>query len=269
METLIAMVLGSFVIALVSHAFLVQNRLYTTQALRTGVQDNVRSATELVAREVREAAQGGVVVAGPHTLTVRSPVAIGGVCYRQGSTNADVMSEGGEAALDTDAIAGVAAWQDTAWAWQTASWGSLNGSDVTSADNCASNGADTVGARGSFYRLVGLSTIFPGVQAGDVVMLFRETTFTIRTSQLDSTTLGLFRADYGAAAVEFATGIDTIAQFQYRVGAGGYVDTVSASALASVDAVRFVAEARRPPATGGTDPVTFGWAVNLALRNVR
>lgn len=264
------MVLGSFVIALVSHAFLVQNRLYTTQALQTGVQDNVRAATELVAREVRGAAPGGLMVAGPRTLTVRSPVAIAGVCYRQGSPNADVMSEGGEAALDTDAIVGVAAWQDTAWAYQTVSWSALNGSDLTSAANCAASGADTVGALGSFYRLVDLNTLFPsGVRAGDVVMLFRETTFTIRTSQLDSTALGLFRADYGAAPVEFATGIDTTAGFQYRVGAGSYIDTVSASGLASVDAVRFVAGARRPPATGGAEPVTFGWAVNLALRNVR
>jgi Tfp pilus assembly protein PilW len=264
------MVLGAFVIALVSHAFLVQNRLYATQALRTDVQDNVRAATELVAREVRGTAQGGMVVAGPRTLTVRSPVVIAGVCYRQGSANADVMSEGGEAALDVDAIAGVAAWQDTAWAYQSVSWSALNGSDVTSADNCASNGADTVGARGSFHRLVDLNTLIPGgVDAGDVVMLFRETTFTIRTSQLDSTTLGLFRADYGAAAVEFATGIDTTARFQYRVAAGSYVDTVSASGLASVDVVRFVADARKPPATGGTDPITFGWTVNLALRNVR
>lgn len=264
------MVLGSLVIALVSHAFLVQNRLYTTQALRTDIQDNVRAATELVAREVRETALGGVMVAGPRTLTVRSPVAVAGVCFRQGSPDADVMSEGGAAALDADAIAGVAAWRDTAWVYRGVPWSALRGNDASSAANCAATGADTVGARESFYRLSDLNTLFPGgVRVGDVVMLFRETTLTIRASQLDSTALGLFRADYGQAAMEFATGVDATARFQYRIGPDTYVDTVTASGLARVDAVRFVAGARRPPPTGAADPVTFGWTVNLALRNVR
>ena len=100
-------------------------------------------------------------------------------------------------------------------------------------------------------------------------MLFRETTFSIRTSQLDPTTLGLFRSDFGGTAVEFATGIDTTAQFQYRTSAGSYVDTVAAGSLPNVDAVRLVLDARKPPATGGAEDVTFGWSVNVPLRNVR
>ena len=52
-ETLIALVLSSFLMVLVSHAFLVQNQFYATQTLRVGAQDNVRAATELMAAEVR------------------------------------------------------------------------------------------------------------------------------------------------------------------------------------------------------------------------
>ena len=41
---------------------------------------------------------------------------------------------------------------------------------------------------------------------GDVLMLFRETTFSFRTSVMDTTTVGLFRQVYGGSAIEFATG---------------------------------------------------------------
>ena len=270
-ETLIALVLSSFVVLLASHAFLVQNQFYSMQTIRVGVQDNARAATELMAREVRNATQDGVVVAGSRTLTVRSPIVMAVVCHRQGSPNADVLTEGGQDAIDTGAVAGVAVRNDSTWEYvRPPTWSSIDGLDTDAAADCAGNGADTVGVRPDFHRLNNLNTLIPsGVDEGDVVMLFRETTFSIRTSQLDGTTLGLFRADYGEAAVEFATGIDTTAHFQYRTSAGTYVDTVTAGALGDVDAVRIVLESRRPPATGGADDITFGWSVNVPLRNVR
>lgn len=100
-------------------------------------------------------------------------------------------------------------------------------------------------------------------------MLFRETTFKIQPSLLDPTTLGIFRAAYGDSLVEFATGVDTTAQFQYRTVGSGYVDTVSAASVASVDAVRLVADARKPAPTGGAQDITFGWSVNVPIRLAR
>ncbi len=98
-ETLIALVIASFLVVLVSHAFLVQNEFYSLQTLRIGVQDNTRAATELVAREVRNVPSDGVVVAGRRTLTIRSPIVVATVCNRQGPSLVDVMSGGGEASV--------------------------------------------------------------------------------------------------------------------------------------------------------------------------
>ena len=100
-------------------------------------------------------------------------------------------------------------------------------------------------------------------------MLFRETTFKIQTSELDPPTLALFRGVYGDSLVEFATGLDTTAQFRYRTGGSTYADTVSSTALGDIDVVRIVADARKRAQTGGQDDITFGWSVNVALRNVR
>lgn len=270
-ETLIALVLSSFVIVLVSHVFLVQNRFYATQTLRTGAQDNVRAATELMASEIRTTLSGGVVVAGPRTLVVRSPVRNTMVCSHAAYPSVDVFAELGDA-RDSVEVAGVAVRDPLTGDWEAANatWGTLVASSVGSASSCRANGADTVGAIGSFSRLQNLGTLLTSVPAeGDVVMLFRETTFKIQQSQLDPGAYGLFRGSYGDPLVEFATGIDTTARFQYRTAGGTYVDTVSAGSLAGVDVVRIVAEARTAPPTGGVDAVTFGWTVNVHLRTVR
>jgi len=266
------MVLSSVVILLVSHSFLVQNRFYATQTIRTSVQDNARAATELMGREVRTAMEGGVVVAAAGTLTIRSPLALSVVCNRDGIGSADVYTEGGESDLDTDEIAGIAHRDPVAGTWTAvnASWSTLNGTSGDPAGECAINGADTLDVAGAFHRIANLNTLFSPVPAeGDVVMLFRETTFAIQTSELDPSTLGIFRAAYGDSLVEFATGVDTTAQFQYRTVGGTYVDVVTGAALAQIDALRLVADARKPAPTGGVDDITFGWSVNVPLRVVR
>ena len=271
-ETLIAMVLSTIVISLVSHAFLIQNQYYSTQTLRTGVQDNVRAATELIAREIRTAMDDGIIVAGPRTLTVRSPVTVTVVCSTVGLPDLDVFSSGGESKLDTAEIAGVAARDPSTGTWESTNttWSYIRSPGPGSAGNCAANGADTTGAFDAFYRLRRFNLLLsPVPDDGDEVMLFRETTFKIQTSQLDTTTLGLFRGVYGASFVEFATGIDTTAHFEYRTGGSTYADTISSGTLTDIDAIRLVADARKAAPTGGQDDIRFGWSVNVALRSKR
>ncbi len=84
-ETLIALVLSSAVLILVSTTFLVQSRYYAAQRLNANVQDNARVATEQVASELRSTMPGGFVVAGPRTLTVRSPMMLSMICDRSGN----------------------------------------------------------------------------------------------------------------------------------------------------------------------------------------
>ena len=179
-----------------------------------------------------------------------------------------MFSSGGESLLDTAEIAGVAARDPSTGTWESANttWTYIHSPAPGSAGNCA----DTTGAFDAFYGLRGFNLLLSSVpDEGDEVMLFRETTFNIQTSELDTTTLGLFRGVYGGALVEFATGIDTTAQFQYRTGGSTYADTLSGSALADIDAIRILAYARKRAPTGGQDDITFGWSVNVALRNAR
>ena len=268
-ETIIALVLSSIVLVLVSTTFLVQNQFYAGQAQMAGAHDNARTATELIANEVRAVKHLGITVAGRRTLAVRSALTVGVVCFAEGSAggSADVLSDGGEAALDTDEVAGVALLDQSTgdWDYRNAAWATLNGSAASSAGNCYANGADTTAAYSEFHRLSNLSTIYGATPpVGAVLMLFRETRYTIESSALDSTTLALFRKSYAGSPVEFATGIDTTARFRYRVS-GSYLDTVTAGSIASIDAIRIVADARKAAVTGGRSDFTFGWSADVAV----
>jgi len=266
----VALVLSSVLIMLVSTTFLVQNQYYSSQILHAGAHDNARVATERVTSEIRSVMENGILVAGPRTLTLRSPIVVAMVCDRQGA-EAHVHFEGGLAGLDADEVAGVAVRDSTtgAWAYETASWAALDGGAIQAAAGCFEEGADTVGASAEFRTLGQLDVLFGAAPAqGVAVMLYRETTFKIQESELDPGRLGLFRRIYGGAFVEFATGMDTSAQFQYRTGGSTYGDTITSASLGDIDAVRIVADARKPARTGGQQDVTFGWAVTVALRNV-
>lgn len=256
---------------LATHAFLVQNNYYSTQTLQAEAQDNARAATQLLGLDIRTVAEDGIVTAGARTLTVRTPIATSVICAKATADLGDIQTPGGEAGLYTPTVAGLALRNDSTWEYAIANWSTLNASDVSSAGACATAGADTVGARDDFHRLASLNSLFastPGI--GDVVMLFRETTYTLELSALDSVSTALFRTPRGFEKLEFVTGMDSTAQFQYRVaGSSTYVDTVTAVSVGSIDVIRVVANARKRAATGGQDDIVFGWATNIALRQIR
>lgn len=261
--------LSSVIIILVSTTFLVQNQYYSSQRLRAGAHDNARSATERITSELRSSMGDGILVAGARTLTVRSPIVVGMICDRQ-SNDVHIHFEGGVAGLDTDEVAGVAL-RDTlsgVWTYRTTSWAAIDFGGSVAPGRCALQGADTVGASSEFRTIGQLQSLYgSSPNRGTAILLYRETTFKIQDSELEPGRLGLFRRIYGGSFVEFATGMDTSAQFQYRTGGTTYADTITAASLGAIDAVRIVADARRRAQTGGQQDVTFGWSVNVALRN--
>ncbi|MDP2958950.1 MAG: hypothetical protein Q8N53_21175, partial [Longimicrobiales bacterium] len=133
------------------------------------------------------------------------------------------------------------------------------------------NGADTVGISGDFHRLQRINTYAGSWPAnGTVMMIYRTVEYRIQTSTMDPSTLGLFRGMYGQNAVELATGLNTTSGFLYRTGGASYATSVSgAASRGAIDAIRIVAEARTRPQAGGTEDITYGWGVNVHLRNAR
>lgn len=263
--------LASILLVMVGTVFLVQSETYGLQYERVGAHDNARTVTGMIAGDLRSVSRGGIVVAQPDSVVIRSPMVMAAVCATSGSF-AYVQFEGGEDELDTDEVGGIVVLNDTTntWSYYNATWSDIDGGTAQAATNCYAAGADTVGATAEFHRMKKLSNLYGSLPpAGTILQIFRETTYALRTSALDSTTIGLYRGIYGDTLVEFATGMDSTAGFQYRTGGPFYASSVTGGSLQSIDAVRIVAEARKAAPSGGRDPIVYGWSVNVFLRNAR
>lgn len=269
-EALVAMTLSSVLVILVSTVFLVQNQYYAIQLERSAAHDNARVGTEMVASEIRSVPLGGVTRAENKRLQVRSPMLLGVVCGHPGSNRVSVQLDGGVAGINTDDVGGVALLNPVtgAWDYRDANWGNMYQGGGSPAADCATNGADTAGVSGDFARFRRFNSYFGGLPpTGSVVMFYREVEYRFATSTMDPTTTALYRGKVGETLDELVTGMDATAQFLYRTGGSSYFTTVSGGSLANVDAIRLRIQARRKPRTGGVDDVTYGWDVNVYLRN--
>ncbi len=249
---------------MVTSVFLVQNSFYASVVERGEVQDNLRSVTQLLASEARTVAPGGVIVADSTRFAFRVPVRVGGVCDPGGKGDARVRIPE-LAQMDTGDMSGYAI-HDVAgdWEFRASSWTTLLRSvGGKSAQRCADNGADTAGIVSEFVRL----DISDDLTEGDVVMLFREVEYSVATSVLDPTYMGVFRGPYGGSLIEFASGLTGVTHFQYRLGTPTYQTSVAPANLQFIDGVRIVAvsESSRT-ATGG---YSYGWTVDIPLKNSR
>ncbi len=273
-EATVALLLASVVIVMVSGVFLAQNRSYLVQLGVTDAHHNARAVSELLSGELRSVMEDGVQLAESDEITVRTPIVVAGVCS-SGSGLVGVHIEGGEAAIDilAEEVAGFAVMDSGGgWDYYDVDWPTMDHwlPSTLVAALCYANGADTVGARGDFLALTDLDSHHPTLPSvGDVILLFSETTFKFQTSLLDPTTVGLFRQISGDTLVEFATGMDSTAQFQYRTGTSSYLNSVSGSSLGDIDVVRIVYEVKERAPPGIEGAIRYGWSMNVALRNVR
>lgn len=272
-EAIIALTLSSVLIILVGTVFLVQSEFYATQLARTAAHDNARMLTELVASELRSLTDSAVILADSTRLAARSPIVGAIVCAHGSGNRVSVHLPGGITGFTTDDVSGVAT-VDTAsgrWLYHDRSWSNIYQSGGSPAASCHAAGADTTGgALGHFVDFRG-GTLSGGFgykpPLGATLMLYRSVEYRIQTSTMDPTTQALYRGTYGSTLTEIVTGLDTSAKFQYRTGGTTYASRVTGASLGAIDAVRIVAQARRRPESGAADDVTYGWAVNVHLRN--
>lgn len=272
-EAIVALTLSSVLVLLVGTTFLVQNRYYARQLALTTAQDNARMVTEMVASELRSLTDSAVVLAQNQRLVIRSPMVMGVVCSQGSGNKVNFQMRGGAAGLTTSEVTGFGIRTSTGrWEYyDISSWGQIENPGGSPAADCAANGADTVGIRDEFVRLQKIKNYAGYLPAnGTVMMIYRTVEYKIQTSTMDPTTLGLYRGIYGETLVELATGLDSTAGFQYRTGGSTYASSVSgAAALGTIDAIRINARAKTRPQAGLGADVTYGWGVNVHLRNGR
>jgi hypothetical protein len=250
------MSIASLLVILVSQVFLSQNEFYGKAVGRNFADDAVRTTAELFGAELRGSLAGGVVAATQRRIVLRSAVSVGGICDRSGSDVRLFMP--GVTAADTTEAVGYAI-RDSAgdWTFTAMAWGTLL-RDIGGgpADDCESNGVDTTGARDDFVEFQ-----IASMSEGDLVMVYRETEYEIKTSSLDSTSLALYRGENGGTGVELATGLMASSQLDYLVGTTWYT-TPGAAQLDSISEIRVTVAA----AGDGDSTSTDGYSTSETFR---
>jgi hypothetical protein len=267
-EALVAMVLSTLVVALVTSVFLVQNEFYSDAVKMSALHENVRGATSFVSSQLRGVAPGGIVEAEADSVTYRVPLAVGGVCTVNGSDTYLLLPRNGEG-IDGAEVAGYAVQDDAGvWSYTAATWASIYGSaGAIPAGTCALAGADTTGATADFYRLDGL-VASPSLEPGDLVMIYRAATLRLGTSDLDGSSTALFSGPAGGTLTEFASGLTPGSSFEYRLPhPATWRDRVPGGNRDRIISIRFSALGAVASSRMGRDSLTFNLTVTVPLRN--
>lgn len=267
-EALVSMLLSTLIVILVTTTFLVQNEFYSDAAKRSALQENVRGAVSLVSTELRGVAAGGIAAAEADSVVYRVPLAIGGVCAVNGAeTYLHLPLEGG--GVVESEVAGYAVRDaDGAWTHTASTWASIYHSNgVGPAQTCRTAGADTVGALADFYRLDNL-VASPALQAGDLVMVYREMTFKLAPSVLDSSSTAVFWGQAGQDLTEFANSLGSESAFQYRLSnSSTFRDFVRGGGRERIVVVRFSALGTAPASRMNRDSLSYDLSVTVPLGN--
>lgn len=274
-EALVAMTLSAVLITLATSVFLVQHRLYENVAARSQVQESARSVAELVSSELRPASRGAVTLAESQRLAVRTPQAVGMICGVSSGAVQVFLPLSGEGVVTSEVTGYGIRESNGVWSFYPKAWSELyvSSGSSTSRSTCADQGADTANAApADFFQLSGPDNEpSPVPVVGDLLMIYREVEYSIASSGLEDGALGLFRGLTGETPVEFATGISADAGFQYRLeGQTSFQSPVTGSDLADIVSVRLVSVATETQSSsGGEDPYSYGFTVDIPLRNVQ
>ena len=185
-ELLISMVIVSIIGASLTRLIVAQSRFYDRQNLQKSARDVSRAALNIMQSDLRMVEETqGVQAAGPTSMDLRVPVAVGFACNQ---TTIHLMPV--DSALMAEAlpqIAGIALRDKDAATY--ADWTGTNSLTATTTANCTGAGVGTVPG-GLTYTTASLSSWdFPG----QPVMVYRRVRYRIDASTMVPGALGLYR----------------------------------------------------------------------------
>lgn len=263
-EMVLVLVLAGIVSTAAVTMFATQNKLNAQMTALGESQESARSAVLLAASELHGAASGSVTDASESSLTLRLPIVVGIVCGWQNPQFKDVYLPLDGVALSDADVDGYAVLSE-AGQWDNFSRipnGNLNrgGSGRL---RCIAEGGGAAGVDTDY------STLRVDGDIGTPVMLYRDVTYYLAPSALNSTRRGFFRAT-GGQAIELAHGFTDASHFEYQLADTTWLTSVRTNELSAIEAVRLVVEVegetRSGPASGSA---TFELVREVQLRNVR
>lgn len=195
-----------------------------------------RSALNLLESELRPLEPAGVISpTNDSTLTLREPYAIGLVCSIAGGTTIALLPSGElPSSLTVPGRAGWA-WRDAAGVYQYEVTSTLGSG---SASTCTGANITPMTAYGG--RIVTTSAPSGTPTLGAIAFLYRQVTYSIRSSTTATGTRGLFRTVTGGAAEEIAAPFGVAARFRWYILADPLPQDTLPTVLSDLRGIQFV-----------------------------
>lgn len=217
-EVLIALVLTAVVGAAVTSVFVSQNAFYDTQEQVTEARGVSRAATNMMLTELRAVeTTDGIIAAGPDSLRVKVPFALGVSCGVSGGTlQVSILPVDSTTWTQGRAGYGGYAWRDPS----TGVYASQSGGTVGNASSPSRCATISPPIKTTYSQMNGRSHVVSlpapsSVPVAVPVMLYQVITYRFDDSVLLPGDRGLWRQVAGQAAEELAAPFDTSARFRF------------------------------------------------------
>ena len=249
-------------------------RLVISQARFVGKQDGymraraaARAALAVLADELRQVPDGGVVSARPDSIVVRVPYAYGVTCSQSGGTTIAMLLPPDSARLASATMAGYA-WRDSTFVWNVVEPATSTPVATTS---CTS-GSPPITVLASPSAVTYGRALAPNVVTtpdGSPVYLFQQIRYTIETSTEIPGFFGLYREVIGSSLKEeIVAPFDSLTRFNFLVGSLRRSQATAPVNLDSIAGLRVylggISETTPP---GMTVPPRFVITTDIVFRN--
>ena len=263
-ELTVAMLIGGIIGIALARLIIHQSRFVAMQDAMMRARSGARAALNALSGELRAVTNGGLVQAGPDSITVRVPYAFGVACQQTGGTTIVSL-------LPTDSsLYGAAVASGYAWRDSTATFRLVEPATVSSGTcSVPAPYITTLSSTGWTARSVALAPNVGATPVGAIVYLYQTVRYAFAASVGIPGRRALWRTVVSTGTRdELVAPFDSSAKFQFLVGGAYALQSAPPAVLDSVRGVRVkLVGASETAPQGRSQPVTFDLTTDILFRN--
>ena len=262
-ELTVAMLIAGIIGLALARLIINQSRFVALQDAMMRARSGARAALNALSGELRAVTNGGLVQAGPDSITVRVPYAFGVAC-QQASSSTIVSLLPTDSAIFSASTASGYAWRDS-----TATFQFVEPATVSSG-TCSAPAPNitTLSATGWTARSVAVAPNVVATPVGAVVYLYQTVRYAFAASVGIPGRRALFRTVLPGTRDELVAPFDSSAKFQFLVDSANALVIGPPAVLGAVRGVRVkLVGASETAPQGRSQPVKFDLTTDILFRN--
>jgi prepilin-type N-terminal cleavage/methylation domain-containing protein len=266
-ELMVALVIAGVIGVALTRLVVSQARFVAKQDGYMKARSVARAGLAVLADELRQVGNGGVVQASVDSVTLRVPFAYGVACGQSGGTTFVALMPPDSARLASSVTAGYA-WRDTAFVWRVVEPATSTPVGLT-ACSTASPAIAVLSSPSAATYGVAVAPNVVATTAGSPVYLFQQIKYVIDPSTVVPWLFSLYREVVGSGVrEEIVTPFDSVTRFEFLVGSLRVPQSAVPGSLDSIVGLRvFLGGSAETTPSGMNLPPRFMVQTDIVFRN--